>query len=250
MAFDRLLGQEAQSRWRYYLPATSQEMKELAGAALAVGFIFSFRHWGIGGVFDLLGGFINFLIITLLSAIAMYGRVFAQRAWALTEGFRPEFKIWMAGLITSLLIAFVTNGKVPFIIVGGVTSTFIARHRMGEFRYGRNYWENGIMVMMGSVTNMFFALVSKVGLLIFPSSFFLQKFMIINIVIALTMLIPFPPLDGMDLFYASRLTWILAFGIMLGIGILFLFAGILFSILVGAIIGVLLWFLFYVAYER
>lgn len=232
-----------------YFQFSKQEVIALLSVIVITGFIFSFRDWG-GSSFDLGLGVQHLFLAVLLAGIAFFGRVAVQKIVGLSMGFQGTFTVWWTGVILSLLAAFVTKGVVTVILPGGLAMAMMVRHRLGEFRYGFNYWEQGLMTYAGSVGNVILALLFKVGLTVFPGSWFFQKGLLLNVVVALCAFLPLPRLDGLHLFYSSRLWYFFLYGIIIGISILIFFANVFYTLIGGIAIGALIWFLFWLIYER
>lgn len=239
---------EMRSRMELYFAYTTKEVRDLIFCILVAGFVFSFNDWGTGG-FSLVTGFVNFLLVTLLAALAFFVHLSVQRVVALMLGFKAEFKVWWTGLVISLVFAFVTatlfNFSLAIILPGGLFIAMLVRHRLGEFRYGVNYWENGVIAVWGPVASILLAFVFKILLLIFPGSWFLHKALLINLVYAVCSILPIPPLDGLNVFFAGRLLYIISFGLIIGVALLIYWANLLFALLGGLVIGLAIIFLYY-----
>jgi len=169
-------------------------VRDILICILVAGFIFSFNDWGSAGQFSYLVGLKNLALVTLLCAVAFFIHLSAQRIFALMIGYKAEFKIWWAGLAASLVIAFITatffNLGFTVILPGGIVIAMLVRHRLGEFRYGVNYWENGITALWGPVATIILALFFKILLIFFPQSWFLQKGVLINLIYAVCSMLP------------------------------------------------------------
>ncbi|MBU0460108.1 MAG: hypothetical protein KKH52_02320 [Nanoarchaeota archaeon] len=207
---------ELQARMKEHFRFSWQEHSGLIVGILIAGFIFSFRDWG-GETFDLVVGVKNLFLVFIIAAVSFYFRIACQKIYALTEGYKAEFKIWWAGLVIMLIVGFVTLGRVPLIFIGGIVASFMVRQRLGEFRYGFSYGQNGLIALWGILGSMILAIVFAVGAYIFPQSYFFSKGLIFNIIMAVCALIPLPQLDGLNIFFGSRVTYVIAiFTVLLG----------------------------------
>ena len=240
---------ELQSRIEHYFAFNKKEVGHLLIAILVVGFIFSFRDWGRAGQLDLLFGLRNFLLATLIAAISFFVHESVHRIFALWIGFKVEFKLWWGGLIASIVLAFASNGAIQLILPGGMVSSLLVRHRLGVFRYGLNYWENGVIAMTGPLANLTLAFVAKLFLSYAPNSWFLQKLLLLNIVFAICTMLPIPPLDGINTFYGGRILYILSFSGIIGASILIYFTGIVLTIIGGLLIMIIATILYYMTFE-
>ena len=126
----------------------------------------------------------------------------------------------------------------------------LVRHRLGEFRYGFNYWENGVIAVMGPLSNLALAFIFKIMLYIFPQSWFLQKALLINVVFAICTMLPIPPLDGINMFFAGRTWYFLIFFTIVACSVLIFFTGVILTIIGGAIIAAILSLIYFLTFEQ
>lgn len=240
---------ELKSRLELYFAYTTKEVRDIIICVLFTAFIFSFNDWGQGASFNILVGIKNIFLVALLAALAFFVHLSAQRIAALTIGYKAEFKIWWGGLISSLFIVFITASLFgygfPIILPGGIIIAMLVRHRLGEFRYGINYWESGITALWGPIATIGLAIIFKTLLVFFPQSWFLQKGLLINLVYAVCSMFPVPNLDGINVFFAGRILYTVSFGIILGIALLIYWANLILAIFGGIIIGLLILFLYF-----
>lgn len=245
MVFFRL-----RSRIHQYYGFTRKELQDLLIAVIVTGFVFSFRDWGAGTAVDILTGIRNLIIVTALAALSYLVHESGHRLSALAVGFKAEFKLWWGGLFASLILAFVSNGIIQLILPGGLVSSLIIRQRMGEFRYGLNYWDNGFVAFFGPFANLILAMATKVLLYFLPGNWMLQKLLLMNIVFAICTMLPIPLLDGVNTFFAGRLLYVILFFTILGTGLLLYFVPFIFSILGGILITVIATLIYYFKIEN
>ncbi len=210
---------ELASRIKHYFRYNQQELSGLAAAIVVTAFIFSFRDWG-AEEFDFISGMVNFLLVLVIASISFFFRTACQKIYGLSEGHKAEFKVWWTGLVISLVLAFITLGKLPTILAGGMVASFMIRHRLGEFRYGFSIWANGLIAYWGILGNLILAILFAIGVYVAPDNYFFTQGLILNLVFAVCALIPFPQLDGLNIFFGAR--WLYYLGI-----IATLFAGVL-----------------------
>lgn len=240
---------EERDRIRRFFAFSHTELRDLAIATVVIGFVFSFRDWGSDGV-DIVLGIRHFLTTVILAAFSLFVHESAHRIMALMIGYKAEFKLWWGGLLASLIFVFISNGRVPLALPGGVVNAILVRQRLGEFRYGMNYWENGLIAMYGPLANLALAFFAKVFLNFFPDSFLFEKLLFLNIVMAICTMLPIPPLDGMSTFWGSRVVFILSFTGILASSILIYFYGIGLAILGGILFMLVGTILYYLAFEQ
>ncbi len=240
---------ELRARVRQYYAFERAELRDLLIVVLAAGFIFSFRDWG-GETFDVAAGLTHLLFAVLLAALALFVHESAHRMYGLSLGFKTVFRLSWIGMIISLLVVFITNGRIPLLFAGGMVAVMLVRHRLGEFRYGLNYWENGLIALAGPIANLLLAFVFKFLLLLSPESWLFQKGLLMNVVLALCMMLPLPPFDGVNVFAAGRGLWVFSTALLAAIGALLFFTSLFASILVGALLATVIVLVYYITYEQ
>jgi len=232
-----------------YFKFTPLEIRSLIIAILAIAFIISFKEWGIGR-FDLKLGLFNYFNAILIVALSFLVHISIQRLWALSIGFRLEWKMWSFGLLFGLIMAFLTNGLVWIILPGGFIVHHMAGHRLGWFRYGINYWAVGLIAVTGPFASILLAAMFK-SLSVVVANSLIQKVIVFNIAFALYSLLPIPPLDGSKTFFGSRMLYAFSSFVIIAAAILLnanIGAGIV--IISSIFIGIVLWILYYVFFEH
>ncbi len=200
-------GRELHARIRDFFTFSKQEMVTLLIAAVVTAFIFSFRDWG-DDVFDAVLGLIHLLIVFGVAMFSFIARLSAQKIYALSEGYKAEFRLWWVGLVVALIIAFISFGRLPLVLIGGVVLGFMVRQRLGEFRYGFSYHDNAVVAFIGVLANILLALVFGVGLYFFPDSYLFLKGLWLNLSMAFGSLIPLPQLDGFNILFGSKTLYV------------------------------------------
>lgn len=195
--------EELKARVRDFFHYRRSEVIGLVAAVLVTAFVFGFRDWG-GEEFNVLIGSKNLLTILIIVGISLLFRTACQKIYALSEGYQAEFKVWWAGLAIAFVIAFITLGKVPLVLVGTMSAAFMVKQRLGEFRYGFSHWNNAMIGYWGMLGSLIMALLFALGWYFSPQSFFFSKGLLFNIIAAFCALIPIPQLDGLSIFYGSR----------------------------------------------
>ena len=184
------------------------ELKSLVTVSLILGFIVSFRDWGVDK-FSFQVGINNFVSSTLIVGLAIIAHLFIQRLIALKKGYRVDYKHWNIGLIIGLVLAILSNGFVIFLAIGGIIIHQIKSKKIGIFRGGLRYDDLAIISFFGPLTNMVLAIFFKI-LTFLPNTALIDKLVMINIWIALFTMLPIPPLSGINIFYFSRSLYLIA----------------------------------------
>ncbi|MFH1591191.1 MAG: hypothetical protein ABIC95_04655 [archaeon] len=191
----------------------------------------------------------NFLLFFAIVLVSMLFRVLVQKMVATKTGYRVEFKVWNFGLAIGIMLTVLTNGKLILLIPGGIAFYHLAADRLGHFRYGLNYSTCGWIASVGSIANivlgMFFKEIMKQSGL---ASGLLDRFIYVNFLLALFLFLPLPPLDGLMMFFGTRLGYMFIFGGIFGYVALYLAQ--VYSLILAVIIAVVTWGAFFILFER
>jgi len=181
----------------------------LLASLFVAGLIFSFRDWGTEQ-FDATQGLTNLIIMILVAGISIWFKLTCQKIYGLGQGHQATFKVWWLGLALSVIFCFLTLGKFPLILMGGMVTAFMVKLRLGEFRYGFSYWVNGMIGMWGVFASLLLALIFATLSYYSPSSYFFSQGVLFNIILAWCTLVPLPQMDGFNIFFGSRYVYFYA----------------------------------------
>ena len=237
---------EVYVRLREHLRFSNPELSGIGIAVLAAAFIFSFCDWGTpgqcwGGDFNFVLGLQHLVLVLIIGAISFFFRQICQKVYALSNGHQAEYKVWWNGIAASLIIAFISFGRLPLVLAGGMVSSFVVKLRLGEFRYCFSNWVMGITALWGVLGNLILAIIFAVGAFVYPQSYFFSKGMTFNLVMAICSLIPLPQQDGLSIFFGRRFVYYTAIGITLLTAVLLLTKtalGLIILIVLGSIWGI------------
>ncbi len=205
-------------RIRRYYKFGKNEQLWLLVSVLAMAFIVGFRFEGQEFV---LGAFIaNFLLSVFAVSIAVFVHESAHRIFGLNMGYKTEFKPFLYGLVAGVILAFMTYGKVIFLAYSGVLLNIMEKHRLGYFRYQLGYFDLGKVSLAGVLTNLFLAAAIK-SMGFIPQAIS-EKLVLVNVLFAITNILPIPPLDGANVMYASKTFYPVALGGVVSCGLLLL----------------------------
>jgi len=208
-------------------------------------FIFSFTQWG-ADVFDASAGLTNWFVAFCAVGIVVLVHHFVQRVFCLLFGFKPQHRIWWTGIIASLLIMFLSNGRLV-IFLGAVFSIGMHKaYRLGWHRYGLNLKQQGLTAVSGNI-----AVLLLVCILLFVSvvSPFWKSVAYFGVLFVFFNMLPIPPLDGGLMLLGSRLYFVFLFSALVGF-IVFLSYGLITSLFFALMLGIICWFIFYWYFER
>ena len=236
---------------RYYR-FTQHELRGLIIAVIAIAFLISFDEWGKES-FNFGVGLYNFFNAVLIVALSVLVHDAGQRLWALAIGYRLEFRMWSFGLVASLIIAFLNNGRIKYlwlILPGGFMLHHLAGHRLGWFRYGINYFGQAMVALAGPLFTFMLIILLRV-LSVFSSNTLLDKAIIFNVVYMIINLLPIPPLDGSKIYFGSRMLYAFAVPAMIvAIILVVVNVPIFLSLIISFLIAIVLWLTYYISFER
>ncbi len=231
-----------------YFTFNAQEIKAIVITTFIIAFIFSFKDWGPGKNFEPTMGLNNLINAFIIVLLALLVKISVQKIYALHIGYSIEYKMWIYGILASLILCFASNGSIYFLAVGGFMLYMMPGHRLGYFRYDINYFSMGVVALIGPLANILLALFFKI--FSFLPSPLIQKAMLFNALIAIFSMLPIPPLDGSKLLYASRPFYVFALAGIVATGILILtMKSIPMIILLALVFAVLAFSVYFFNYE-
>lgn len=234
---------------RYY-KLKPRELKGIVYSILVIAFAISFGKWGIGEEVDIGYGIVNLIGALIIVTITFFGRLYLQKIVALGADYRAEYKPWTFGLMLGLIFAFLSNGKLWFLIPGGIIVNYMKGHRLGWVRYGLNVFGIGVISLAGPIGNILLAMIFRTLFEIFQIQLFHTAF-ILNLVWALWNILPIPPADGSRMFYGSRMVYMYGLAVVVSSSILLYSSiNIIITIFASFLLAWLWWLIYYIVYER
>lgn len=224
-----------------YFKFSAEELRGLIFGILIIAFIVSFDDWGVK-TFNLYQGLRNLFNAILIVTLAVLFRISAQRITGLTLGYKVEYRMWLYGLLTGLVLIIVSNGKLWLLLPGGLLFYHMPGHRLGAFRYGLNYFPIGVIAFFGPLSNLLLAMAFKWLLVYFPGNLILEKAMNINIWFALFTMLPVPPLDGSHVLFATRLWYAFCGTLVFVLAITLYFLNIFPALVISLLAAIAVWF--------
>ncbi|MBS3122569.1 hypothetical protein J4434_06835 [Candidatus Woesearchaeota archaeon] len=229
-----------------HLTWKTSEIRDILITILAVAFIFAYDdkqpvfHFN----FWLFNFFKHILIVGLCVMIYDLGHKVSSIFMNLTS----EYKMWSVGLLIGVIIAVLSKGKIYLILPGGILFHHWTVMRLGHFRYGLNYFTTGLLAAMGPVFLLLFATFFKTIALFGLSSDLFNRITFIFLYFAIFAMLPFPRHDGAHLYFANR-NWYVIFLFFL-IGYIFLYKLHFYSLIFAALIGLVVWLIYYITFEE
>ncbi|MFC1741864.1 hypothetical protein ACFL3V_04985 [Nanoarchaeota archaeon] len=231
-----------------YMPLENFEKRGLLITIPILAFIFSFREWGVE-TFNPAAGIRNFLITILLVCVAFLVHELSHRVIGLWLGYRTQYKAWITGLVIGLVVAFVSNGRLPFIATGSLVITHLEIHRLGKGFHDLSYHHLGWIAMAAPIMNMLFAVLLKI-IYTLTGIGVLEKLMMISIWIALFDMLPIPPFNGSRTFFGSRYVYVYVLGSLVGCAALLHYVSGLVSIISSLVLGGLVLAVFFIFVDK
>jgi len=236
---------------RKYFKFEKTEIRNIIIISLIFGFIASYRAWGEGAAFVSVGlkNLFNSILI-VISAIIVHES--AHKLAGVIRGHKVKISAWWPGIFGALILCIVSRGKLWFFGLSGIFLQRLPSQKLGKYRYDTRKLDISMVALAGPMANIVLATFLKTLVLWFPTlplnTALIHQAFLINWVIAICNLLPIPPLDGVHIFFQSRLLFITIFGFILGYGILIYFG--IYSWIWALTIAAIIWILFYRYFER
>ncbi|HDQ59772.1 MAG TPA: hypothetical protein ENN30_01110 [Candidatus Woesearchaeota archaeon] len=222
---------------------TLMEIRDLAISALVLGFVFSIALRGFE-FSDTGSAVFNYFIALIIISPALIFHELAHKFVAQKYGCRANYVLWPTGVLLAVFITVITGlagTPVIFAALGAVMISTSYPTRLGYKFVTLTSSEIGKISASGPITNLVMAVGSYMLMPLHPTIFGISA--MINAIIALFNMIPFPPLDGSKIFGWSRIVWL---GLLSTAGVLLWLpgiVGILWSLVIAVVIIVAIFLL-------
>ncbi len=144
----------------------------------------------------------NLLVSLIAVTVAVVIHESAHRIAAPNLGYKLEFRPFFFGIIGGLILTFMTYGKVLFLAYGSFHLDIMEKHRLGYFRHYLGYFDNGKVAVVGPLANLFAAMIFRS--MVFLPEALVTKLVWVNVLFAITNMLPIPPLDGGHVMYSTK----------------------------------------------
>jgi len=229
---------------------TKNEIIGLVITILAFAFIISFKDWGPGDAFDPAIGIFNLFNALLIVALSILINDAGKRIWALAIGYKIEYRMSVFGLVIAVIAAFATKGALWVLIPGTFIVHMLPGHRLGWFRYDINYFGQAMVAFGGMLATLTLIIFFKAIGALYQNAL-IDKAIIFNIIFLIISLIPFPTFDGGKIIFASRMSYaFLMPAIMFAAIMMIVDIPVYLSLILSLLVGVVLWLVYYIAFER
>jgi hypothetical protein len=233
-------------RVRDFFRFSPRELRDLTIAMLVVAFAFAYDD---GSEIFVLGPWLlNYLKVLFMVFIAFFFHESAHKLFGLSLGIRTEYKLWTVGIYITLLCTFLFQGKFYVILPGGVTFFHMTIQRLGHFRYGLNLLSSGLIGGMGPLANLLLATFFETLAISGVAPDFFHQMTFINLYYAVFSMLPLPNLDGISLFFASRMNYVFFFSILVCYIVLFVLG--VYSLIWALLLAGACWFMYWYYVEQ
>ncbi|MBW3014963.1 hypothetical protein KY330_00915 [Candidatus Woesearchaeota archaeon] len=225
---------------------TKKEVFHLILSSLVVGFILGFNLEGNPTISEyLLNMLLSFIIV--LFSLLIHITIMKIRGISIGHKVHYEFSKWSS--LVTLYLVFLTNGF-PLFSPGSFKTKLMTSYRIGKFPPGTNLEDLSNIGFSGSLTNIIIAFICKLFLTLTNLALF-ERFMFINILLAIYSFLPFPEFNGFYLLFWSRFAYIFYFVLLVLLGFLMFFMqSIIWTIITAIILAGTIWLIYYVQVER
>lgn len=232
-------------RIRHEFQFSPEEVKGLVLAIIILSFSIGFNDGS--DTFELNHWLINFINCLLVVTLSILTRETAHRIFAIRSGHKAEFKVWPLGLGIALAAAVISYGKIPLLVYGGFLMSYVPRQRLGYFRYGLSFQNMATVALWGNLSSVLLALLFKIAYTASPTPL-LKLAITVNLMMACLNMLPFPPLTGSIMFFASRTYYIFSLILIVSASLMIFFLSNILLTIVGSLLlaglAALLWNVF------
>ncbi len=249
------------------------EISQIIAGLIVLAFVFSFN---IEQTFS--QWLKNFILMFILSGASLYVNLVAHKYAAYARGANAKFELWTIQrfgfgkasaakgrpadpllrllyniaffplnlwLVVPILVAFFSNGQLPFAAVGITSIAITSAHRLGKKYLHASEIETAKIAVVGPIINLMFALIIKT---LFGLSGIAGDLVTINIALAVSNMLPLPRLDGSQVFFSSVLLYIFSMVFILGCAFLIFFLTIFPTLILSLIFAITILILYYYFY--
>lgn len=179
---------------------TRAELRDVIISIAVLGFIFSFKNWP-----TIEHGLKNMMGAMIIAGISFLVQQLAHKLSAEKYNCYAEYVLWPKCLLFTIVLIFLTNGNIMLAAPGFVAISTAYFTRLG-FKYTQITQEEfGKIAATGPLANMGLAMIFKIFSPINP--IVINQAITINCWMALSNMLPIPPLPGSRVLSWSRIAW-------------------------------------------
>jgi hypothetical protein len=173
-------------------------------------------------------------------------------------GYVTEYKMWVNGLLISMILCFFSYGYLPIFFTGTLLYDVVPKLRVGVFRGGIKHKDLGLISFAGPFANLVLVGLMAPIYIITESPFFYTA-IIVNLLMGVFALLPIPTFEkirqfaggttGLYIWIASRWAFVLAFVTFMVFAVLIILFNI-FSYVLALLIGIIVTVVYYSRFEK
>ena len=205
----------------------------------AVAFVLTFNKWGTVR-FDFERGLANLFLAFIFVGIFWIGQLYLKKVIATKLGYNANYEWSLPGLIITVLIAFLSFGYVPVLLLGTTKIAQNDRRRLGKHRFALNQKDIFRIHGYSYLINYLIILIILAPIYLATQSLFVDMLIKINLALIFFPLLPVPKNDGLYMFFASRSLYFLVLAFVVIMSLLILWAQI-FSFIIALVLALIFW---------
>ena len=223
-----------------------REIPVILLAGIVIGYVYSFTLFSWN----------SWLLFSLMGILIVFAHSLGQKIAALRLDSSTEISLWKmqrfwfgearklpfafpSGLLFPIIFAFATFGWLRFTAITTFEASALPRIRPFSKVTEKQL---GVIALSGSIANVVLAFISF--LLNYP------QFAMMNLYFAFFSLLPISSLDGVKIFFGSRLLWIFSFVFVISLIILFEVAGFWATLISALMIALAIVIAYYASFEN
>lgn len=222
-----------------YVKFSSKEWKQMLWVTFAVAFVLTFNKWGTVR-FDFERGLANLFLAFIFVGIFWIGQLYLKKVIATKLGYNANYEWSLPGLIITVLIAFLSFGYVPVLLLGTTKIAQNDRRRLGKHRFALNQKDIFRIHGYSYLINYLIILIILAPIYLATQSLFVDMLIKINLALIFFPLLPVPKNDGLYMFFASRSLYFLVLAFVVIMSLLILWAQI-FSFIIALVLALIFW---------
>jgi len=219
----------------------TQEWRDIFVSVLVLGFVLSFREWGVSEV-SVVAGVSSWVLSSVLMFLVLILYLSVVKSVAIWKGYKAQFKTGLPVLAAAVFIAFMFEGGLVFLVPGGLYFSVLKNAKLGKLWQDIEYRNFGYIGIVGALV-----LVILAALVVpFSSILVFQKLIFICLVFAMYTLLPVPYNPGFYLLVTSFLSFsFLLMFVTIASLFVFLELGLIYSLIMALLCGLCAWGLTY-----
>ena len=221
-----------------YAKFSNKELNQLIYVVIAAAFVFTFNKWGVT-YFDFERGIANLFIAILFLGVFFVGQIYVKKIVAVKLGYDTEYEWSMPGVVAMVIVAFLSYGYIPFLLLGHTKIIQNDRRRIGGWRFALNHKDHYKIYLSGYLFNYLLIILILGPIFFYTQSHFMMELIKINLALIFFSILPLPKNDGLILFFSHRSLYFVLVAFIIVMSLLIIWAQI-FSFILAAVIALII----------